>query len=161
MMARLERLAAASSISSKMSTSWASASLTHLTTLPKTPSAPYLTSRMHVSHSNADIRLSDSQSQKHDESGLARSSSLVMSPAITHGTYSSSHSPTLAQPRIFPGIVHERHRRGSLRQGSGSETDGDSMMASGILSERKRPTSSDVGELHLNAALLEEAAEDG
>ena len=77
---------------------------------------------------------------------------------MTHGTYSVTHSPT--QPRIFPGIVHERHRRGSIRQGSGSETDGDSMMASGVLSERMRPTSSDMGELHPNAAVSEEAAED-
>ena len=28
-----------------------------------------------------------------------------------------------AQPKIFPGIVHERVRRRSIRQGSGSEKD--------------------------------------
>ena len=74
-----------------------------------------------------------------------------------------AHSPTTHhyKPKIFPGIVHERHRRTSeRRQGSGSETDGDGSMASSWVSDRKRPASSVIGDLPMNGAVLEEAAED-
>ena len=112
------------------------------------------------SHSNIDMKIPDWQSHRHNAAKLSRSSSLVTSPAKTHNAYGISHSPTVAQPRIFPGIVHERHRRGSIRQGSGSETDGDSITTIGTLNDRKRPRSSDIDEVPLSAAVLEEAAED-
>ena len=35
------------------------------------------------------------------------------------------------EPRIFPGVVHERIRRGSMRQGSSSEKDVDGFMGIG------------------------------
>ena len=57
--------------------------------------------------------------------------------------------------------MHKRHRRGSVRQSSGSETDGDALMGSGLLNERMRPTSADMGnKASKGAAVLEEAAED-
>ena len=131
-----------------------SPSLTNSTHTPN-PAA-----RIPASHSHMDVRIPDWQSHRHNAAGLSRSSSLVTPSAKIHGKHAISHSPTLAQPRIFPGIVHERHRRGSIRQGSGSETDGDSMTASGTLSDRKRPKSSDMDDVPLSAAVLEEAAED-
>ena len=47
------------------------------------------------------------------------------------------------QRRIFPGVVHERTRRGSVRQGSSSEKDVD---AGGVL--RPLPFEQDVKGLH-------------
>ncbi|KAG8530823.1 uncharacterized protein KY384_004180 [Bacidia gigantensis] len=124
--------------------------------LRNSPTAPLNPARIPTSYSNADLA-----SRRLDGSAIPRSSSLIMSPTnITSGV---SYSPTAHHhhPKIFPGIVHERHRRTSVRQGSGSETDGDgSMTGSGVLGERKRPTSSEVGDGPMNGAVLEEAAED-
>ena len=44
----------------------------------------------------------------------------TQSPSQTIGSAWSESHP---QPKIFPGIVHERARRSSMRQGSGSEKD--------------------------------------
>ena len=90
-----------------------------------------------------------------DEVGLTRTSSLILSPTKTR-----NYDSTISQARIFPGIVHERHRRSSIRQGSGSETDGDSMSGSWMSGDKKRPKSMEVTDGSLQEAVLEEAAED-
>ena len=113
------------------------------------------------SSSKVDLRLStELQPGQPGDSGLARSSSMVFSPSKTQGGHGSTERPTVAHPRIFPGIVHERHRRGSVRQSSGSETDGDSMRASGTLTDRRFVPSSELSDGHLDPPVLEEAAED-
>ncbi|KAL9045168.1 MAG: hypothetical protein Q9214_001753 [Letrouitia sp. 1 TL-2023] len=57
-----------------------------------------------------------------------------------------SSAPASRQPRIFPGVVHQRTRKRSLRQSSGSETDLDAtgsiglgLSGSGVL-ESRSPT---------------------
>lgn len=57
-----------------------------------------------------------------------------------------SSAPASRQPRIFPGVVHQRTRKRSLRQSSGSETDLDAtgsiglgLSGSGVL-EPRSPT---------------------
>ena len=56
-----------------------------------------------------------------DHSRPARSSSVIISPSQANGTSWVDSQPP--PPRMFPGVVHERTRRGSLRKGSSSEKD--------------------------------------
>jgi len=56
--------------------------------------------------------------------------STVSSPTIVNGSYWVKANGVSAPPKIFPGIVHERTRRGSLRQGSTSEKWDDGSSAS-------------------------------
>lgn len=117
----------------------------------------------HISSSSSKVDLSFSaelQPGQLGDSGLARTSSTVCSPSSSQGAYGITESPTVSHPRIFPGIVHERHRRRSIRQGSGSETDGDSMRTSGTLTDRRLAPSSEFNEGHLDPPVLEEAVED-
>lgn len=60
-------------------------------------------------------------------------------------------------PRIFPGIVHERTRRGSVRQGSVSEKDFDSFSNMGSAIVRSGEEGPD-GAMH--GPVPEEATED-
>ena len=84
---------------------------------------PLRASRMVVSHSNADVRSLDLQRIGRDHSRPARSSSMITSPLQVNGTSWIDGTPP--PPRMFPGVVHERTRRGSLRQTSISEKDAD------------------------------------
>lgn len=63
-----------------------------------------------------------------------------------------------AEPRIFPGVVHERTRRNSVRQGSSSEKDADGGALAGMglskLSTREKETSG------LEDPVLEEQADE-
>ena len=49
----------------------------------------------------------------------ARVSSTIGSPTQANANYWTTITPS--PPRIFPGVVHERTRRGSLRKGNSSE----------------------------------------
>ncbi len=76
-------------------------------------------------------------------------------------------------PRIFPGIVHERTRRGSVRQGSASETDGEGAPSigggggAGTVGVGRSGLGKKGGEGRArerdgrNGGMLEEAGEDG
>ena len=75
----------------------------------------------HLPYYNADVRNLDLQRTGRDRSRLARSSSMVTSPSQVSGTSWIDGTPP--PPRMFPGVVHERTRRRSLRQGSNSEKD--------------------------------------
>ncbi len=70
---------------------------------------------------NADVRSLDLQRTGRDHSGPARSSSTILSPSQANSTSWIDGPPP--PPRMFPGVVHERIRRRSLRQGSSSEKD--------------------------------------
>lgn len=62
----------------------------------------------------------DSENAATAHSPLLDGFSHMRSPSkTTTPAWSESHT----QPKIFPGIVHERARRSSIRQGSGSEKD--------------------------------------
>ena len=71
-------------------------------------------------YSNADARALDLRPGR-DHSRPARSSSVIMSPSQAIGTSWVDSPPP--PPRMFPGVVHERTRRGSLRKGCSSEKD--------------------------------------
>ncbi|KAL9128810.1 MAG: hypothetical protein Q9217_002591 [Psora testacea] len=158
--AMLERYASAAATPAAIATPISTLAPSSAPSFNKTSNTGIHVGRGPASHSNAAIGILDPQNDAQDSSSLAQSSSLFMSPINMHSTYISSHSPTLSQPRIFPGIVHERHRRGSIRQSSGSETDGDMMFGSGYLSERMRPTSDNMLEEALKETVLEDGAED-
>ena len=64
--------------------------------------------------SSADLEKADSPRSKQDAGQPARS------PSKSKALYWADSG---SQPKIFPGIVHERTRRSSIRQGSGSEKD--------------------------------------
>ena len=81
------------------------------------------------------------------------------SPTASRTPTGSSYGNANTQPRIFPGIVHDRHRRTSVRQGSGSETDPESLAGSWI-SEGKKCSRSVESNNALQVSVLEEAAED-
>jgi len=79
-------------------------------------------SRDQTSYSNADIKSVGLQQTGKVPSKLPRSSSMSMSPSQAYGaSYWTEGIPP--SPRIFPGVVHERTRRGSVRYGSSSEKD--------------------------------------
>ena len=75
----------------------------------------------HLPYFSADVRNLDLQRTGRDRSRLARSSSMITSPSQVNGTFWIDGTPP--PPRMFPGVVHERTRRRSLRQGSSSEKD--------------------------------------
>ena len=75
----------------------------------------------HLPYYNADVRNLDLQRTGRDRGRLARSSSVVTSPSQVNGTSWIDGTPP--PPRMFPGVVHERTRRKSVRQGSNSEKD--------------------------------------
>lgn len=58
-----------------------------------------------------------------------RSSSMILSRAATNNPYWHDQS---VEPRIFPGLVHEQTRRGSLKRESGSEYDSDIIATGGL-----------------------------
>ena len=62
-------------------------------------------------------------------------------------------------PRIFPGVVHERTRRGSLRQGSSSEKD--AMVTSVNLMIAPRPFSREKDDESPQKVVVEERGEPG
>ncbi len=79
-------------------------------------------SRIPNSQSNSDVKNFDGQQVGQTSSKLPRSSSMIISPSQAHGaSYWNEGIPP--PPRIFPGVVHERTRRGSVRHGSSSEKD--------------------------------------
>ena len=91
-----------------------------------TPSNVSQTHRVKASYSNKDLRGTDSRIQQGPGSQSGRSSMANMLPLAP----STSWTPDLGQsyisgiePKIFPGVVHERTRRASSRQGSRSEND--------------------------------------
>lgn len=81
-----------------------------------------LRSRNQTSYSNADVKTFGLQQTGQVPSKLPRSSSTSMSPSQAYGaSYWTEGNPP--SPRIFPGVVHERTRRGSVIYGSSSEKD--------------------------------------
>lgn len=89
--------------------------------------------------------------------GLKRTQSLILPPSTRNQNfYGVSYSPVSSAPRIFPGLVHARHRKTSARQRSGSETGGGTEMGDTM----KESDSWSLGEGILSGAVLEEAAEE-
>lgn len=90
------------------------------------PSNQYLPahgSRIRATFSNTDVRNLDFQRSQHNEETPPRPSSISNPPSASNGTYWGEGVSRSREPRIFPGIMHERQRRNSLRQGSASEND--------------------------------------
>lgn len=70
-----------------------------------------------------------------EENRPGRSSSMILSRAATNNP--DWHDQNV-EPRIFPGLVHERTRRGSLKRESGSEYDSDVIATGGLGGPRRR-----------------------
>ena len=62
---------------------------------------------------------------------------MIVSPSQVKGTSWIDGTPP--PPRMFPGVVHERTRRGSLRQGSSSEKDANAMNVNVMTAPRLLP----------------------
>lgn len=94
----------------------------------KAPSAALRAARIPASHSAIEMAKVDRDNYEQRRKGEAplRSSSMILTSSGAHGQGIDSGSS------IFPGVVHERARRKSIRQGSGSEKDSDA--GSAILS---------------------------
>ncbi len=63
---------------------------------------------------------------------------------------------TVPQPKIFPGVFHERNRRGSVRQGSSSEKDVNVSSAASAAGSFVRPGSSDKDGKGVHETVAEE-----
>lgn len=113
--------------------------------------------RIAASYSNADVRSLDLQRTGRDHSRPARSASMIMSPSQANAASWIDGMPP--PPRIFPGVVHERTRRGSLRQGSSSEKDADATNVSAITAPKPLPWGQDDKDLQTTVA--EESSEQG
>ncbi|SLM40687.1 amp deaminase 3 [Lasallia pustulata] len=128
-----------------------------------TPAYPAHTARIPISHSNIDTRTTDTSKSFQGDGRPLRSSSLMMSPYMANDPpwddgISQSHVSG-AEPRIFPGVVHERTRKNSIRQGSNSEKDADGGALAGLglsrLSTREKEISG------LERPVLEERGNEG
>ena len=62
---------------------------------------------------------------------------MIMPSSQANGTSWIDGTPP--PPRIFPGVVHERTRRGSLRQGSSSERDANVTNVASMVAPRSYP----------------------
>lgn len=112
---------------------------------------------MSVPYSNADVRSLELQRTGRDHSRPATSSSMIMSPTQANST--SWIDGTSQPPRMFPGVVHERTRRGSLRQGSSSEKDANATNAKATTAPRPLPWEQD--DKGLQKAVAEKPREQG
>lgn len=113
--------------------------------------------RIPASYSNADVGSLDLQRSGRDHSRPARSSSMIMSPSQANGTSWIDGTPP--SPRIFPGVVHERTRRGSLRQGSSSEKEIDATNVNVATALRSLPCEKD--DKGLQKTVAEESSKQG
>ena len=106
-------------------------------TAHSTQTYPSRATRMPASYSNADVRSLDIQRTGREHTRPVRSSSMIMSPSQANGTSWIDGTPP--PPRMFPGVVHERTRRGSLRQGSTSEKDANVTNVNSMVAPRSFP----------------------
>lgn len=98
--------------------------------------SPAKLARLSGSQSNTEIRNIDMQNVPQEDNRSGRSSSIISSRAASNNTYWHDQS---VEPRIFPGLVHERTRRGSLKRESGSEYDSDAIAIGGLGGSRRGP----------------------
>lgn len=125
----------------------AAATFTHE---PQSPSSlmrsshpsPAKLARLSGSHSNTDMRNIDMQNVPQEDSRSGRSSSMILSRAVSNNTYWHDQS---VEPRIFPGLVHEQTRRGSLKREGGSEYDSDVIAIGGLGGPRRGPEKVEKG----------------
>ena len=89
------------------------------------------TQRIPTSHSNADVKGLDLQRGPEQPLALPQRSSSMVLDGIA------------PQPKIFPGVFHERNRRGSMRQGSASEKDVETSPSTVVASGFARPGPAD------------------
>ena len=84
------------------------------------PNSALQTARTSASHSVVDMaRMDGDSASRHTGESPLRSSSVILPSPSAHSQVSDSSSS------MFPGVVHERARRKSIRKGSGSEKDSD------------------------------------
>lgn len=91
--------------------------------------SPAKLARLSGSHSKIDM-----QNGPQEDIRPGRSSSMILSRGVTNNPYWHDQS---VEPRIFPGLVHERTRRGSLKRESGSEYDADVIVTGGLGGPRR------------------------
>lgn len=120
---RLDRYAAASATSDSQpspipTSSFRGAEMHPVKILPLRSQAP--TSNP-TSNPNVEAKPFETERAKRSPGIINRSSSMLMSPSQKNLAYWADIAPS--NPRIFPGVVHERSRKGSMRQGSKSEKD--------------------------------------
>ena len=98
----------------------------------QTASTSLQNARIPSSQSQQEIRPFDTRPQHGSMTRAARSPSVIMSPTLSSTMWADTmgHSHISgAEPRMFPGVVYERARRNSMRQGSQSEGDLDGLTA--------------------------------
>ena len=123
---------------------------------------PAQAARVPSAFSAADIRTSVTQDPHQRVNGkLLRSSSMTTTPMNPNGYWGEhfGHSHISGtEPRMFPGVVRESTRRGSIRQGSSSEHDTDGNAGPGSMG-----ISGVKGKEHttLDDILIEEQSENG
>lgn len=153
---RLERYAAAftpaQTVTSLIRAPPTSATATHSTQTRSPRAAP-----TPAAYSNADVRSVDFHRTGRDHNRPARSLSMIMSSSQANGT--SWIDGTSPPPRMFPGVVHERTRRGSLRQGSNSEKDANATYLN--VATAPRPLLWEQDDKGLQNAVIEEPGEQG
>ena len=82
--------------------------------------------RIPSSQPHREIKAVDTRSQPTVTNRPGRSSSMILNPIQHSATWSDSIGQSHisgTEPRMFPGVVYERNRRGSTRQGSQSDKD--------------------------------------
>lgn len=113
------------------------------------------------------MRANDTSKASQGDRRPTRSSSLIISPYTAKDPHWDDRIPQShisgTEPRIFPGVVHERTRRNSTRQGSRSEEDADGGTFAGLgllkLSTREKEMSG-LEELVLEEGMDEEDSDD-
>ena len=114
---RLERYVAASA-QSRVSTTWVQKRPTPSTTMQSLTNA--------ASPALQPISNSDTDLKNIDRGRIIQSSNSpipLLPTSVSPSQASPSYWTAPPPPRIFPGVVHQRARKGSMRQGSASEKD--------------------------------------
>lgn len=106
---------------------WPAPPQSPVTPVPHPPVVhPAQVARIPMSYSNVDTTALNKQPTEQDRKPI-RSSSMTTSTGTTSGHHLADAMGQMridgAAPRMFPGVVHERTRRGSVKQGSSSEKD--------------------------------------
>lgn len=93
------------------------------TPIAATPASEPALPSWSISRSNVDVKNLDLRRARQPPDAPAGSATILAPPSQANATqgFDRAHPPL----RIFPGVVHERTRRGSLRQSSMSEKDAD------------------------------------
>ena len=112
-------------------------------------SMPVPVARRSAPHLATDGTGFDVQRAKQDQSKPSKPTLLTFSATQSAGAYWLDATNSTPPTRMFPGIVHERTRRGSIRRGSSSDKDTDASVIVGAgASSRPLPSEFDKDWCH-------------